>query len=228
MRTLLFQSLAVATAVLTCGASALAQENASPILNTLELRQLVKRAEPADNARLAAHFTALAERYAAEAKRHLSMSKNAVGHPSRNLATGLSAHCNRLADINTQSEKTTRELAAYHDKMAGGIPSSPPPGAARFLEGAGAPEPTKTDLNRLAATATTATDHHALEEYFQTLAKRYTADAKEHATLAQTYRGTRIAQAAVHHDHLARLSREAAKEAEAAAAMHKGLAGAPR
>jgi len=46
--------------------------------------------------------------------------------------------------------------------------------------------------------------------------------------LAQTYRGTRIAQAAVHHDRLAGLSRDAAKEATAAAEMHKGLAGVAR
>ena len=50
----------------------------------------------------------------------------------------------------------------------------------------------------------------------------------EHVTLAQTYRGTRIAQAAVHHDRLAGLSRDGAKEATAAAEMHKQLAGVGR
>ena len=43
-----------------------------------------------------------------------------------------------------------------------------------------------------------------------------------------TYRGTRIAQAAVHCDVLVRLSRDAAKEATAAAEMHKQLAGVGR
>jgi hypothetical protein len=42
------------------------------------------------------------------------------------------------------------------------------------------------------------------------------------------YRGTRIAQAAVHHDRLAVLSRDSAKEVTAAAAMHKQLAGVAR
>ena len=54
----------------------------------------------------------------------------------------------------------------------------------------------------MAAKASTPADHHALEEYFLTLAKRYTADANEHAATANTYRGTRIAQAAVHCDRL--------------------------
>ena len=59
-------------------------------------------------------------------------------------------------------------------------------------------------------------------------AKRETAEANEHMALAQAYRGTRIAQAAVHHDRLAGLSRDAAKEATTAAEMHKQLAGLAR
>jgi len=43
--------------------------------------------------------------------------------------------------------------------------------------------------------------------------------------LAQAYRGTRIAQAAVPHDRLAALARDSAKEATASAKMHKQLAG---
>ena len=80
----------------------------------------------------------------------------------------------------------------------------------------------------MAATASSPAEHHALEEYFLTLAKKYTADAAEHATTANTYRGTKIAQAAVHCDNLVRLSKNAAKEATAAAAMHKQLAGVGR
>ena len=60
-----------------------------------------------------------------------------------------------------------------------------------------------------------------LEEYFLTLAKRYTTDANEHVTLALTYRGGRFAQAAVHYDRLANVARDAAKEATRAAGMHK-------
>ena len=229
MRTVHFRSLSLAAAaVLTLTASGAAQERPSGLLNNLEVRQLVTRAEPGDQAQLSAHFTALGDRYAAEAKRHISMSQSFIGNPSRNLGTGMSAHCKRLADLNTQSAMTVRELAAYHAKMASGTPATPPRDAARFQGGAGAPEPTEKELIALAAKANTPAEHRGLEEYFVTLAKRYTAEANEHVALAQTYRGTRIAQAAVHHDRLAGLSRDAAKEATVAADMHKQLAGVGR
>ena len=225
MRTLQFRSLAGAAAtLLTLAASATAQDKPNGLLNTLEVRQLVARAAPADNARLATHFSALAERYTAEAKRHVSMSQSFVGNPSRNLGTGMSAHCKRLADLNTQSATTVRELATYDEELAAGTSAQPPRDGAPFQGGAGAPEPTQKDLNALAAKASTPAEHKALEEYFLTLAKRYTTTADEHVTLAQAYGGTKIAQASAIHDHLARLARDSAKEATAAADMHKQLA----
>ena len=225
MRTIHRRSLLLASlAVLMFVASGIAQERPSGLLNNLEVRQLVARAEPADNARLVAHFTALADRYTAEAKRHVSMSRSFVGNPSRNLSTGMSAHCKRLADLNTQSAATVRELAAYHEKLAAGTSAEPPRDAARFHGGAGAPEPTEKDLNALAAKASTPAEHKALEEYFVTLANRYTTAADEHVTLARAYRGTKIAHASAIHDYLARLARDSAKEATAAADMHKQLA----
>jgi hypothetical protein len=229
MRTVHFRSMSLAAAaVLTLTANVAAQDRPSGLLNNLEVRQLVARAEPGDQAQLSAHFTALGDRYAAEAKRHISMSQSFIGNPSRSLGTGMSAHCKRLADLNTQSATTVRELAAYHTKLASGTPASPPRDAARFQAGAGAPEPTEKELNALAAKASTPAEHRGLEEYFLTLAKQYTAEANEHVALAQAYRGTRIAQAAVHHDRLAGLSRDGAKEATAAAEMHKQLAGIGR
>jgi hypothetical protein len=156
------------------------------------------------------------------------MSQSFVGNPSRNLGSGMSIHCKRLADLNTQSATTVRELASYHEKLAAGAPATPPLDGARFQGGAGASEPTEKELNALAAKANTPAEHRALEEYFLTLAKRYAAEANEHVTLAQTYRGTRIAQAAVIHDRLAGLARDEAKEATAAAEMHKGLANIAR
>ena len=68
---------------------------------------------------------------------------------------------------------------------------------------------------------------HALDPFLM-LAKRYTTAADEHVTLSATYRGTKIAQASAIHDHLARLARDSAKEATAAAEMHKQLAAAGR
>jgi len=229
MRTVHFRSVLLsAAAVLTLAGSVAAQDKPAGLLNNLEVRQLVARGEPGDQAQLSAHFSALADRYAAEAKRHISMSQSFIGNPSRSLGTGMSAHCKQLANLNTQSETTVRELAAYHAKLASGTPATPPKDGARFQGGAGAPAPTEKELNALAAKASTPADHRGLEEYFLTLARRYTAEANEHVALAQAYKGTRIAQAAVHHDRLAGLSRDAAKEATAGAEMHKQLAGVAR
>jgi hypothetical protein len=229
MRTIQIRFLSLAAlALLALAGSAAAQDKSPALLNALEVRQLVARAEPGDHARLSAHFTALAERYAAEARRHTSMSQSFIGNPNRNLGTGMSAHCKRLADLNTQSATTVRELATYHQTLAAGAPSTTPREGARFEGGAGARAPTDQDLNALAAKARTPADHRGLEEYFLTSAKRYTADATDHAAMAQTYRGTRIAQAAVHCDRLVTLSRDSAKEATEAAAMHKQLAGIAR
>ena len=228
MRTVHFRLVVVAAALLAFAGTVTAQDKPNSLLNTLEVRQLVARAEPADNARLSAHFSALADRYTAEARRHLSMSQSFVGNPSRNLGTGMSVHCKRLAELNTESATTVRELAAYHEKLAAGAPATPPRDGARFQGGAGAPEPTEKELNALATKAGTPAEHHALEEYFLTLAKRYTTAADEHVTLAATFRGTKIAQASAIHDHLARLARDSAKEATAAAEMHKQLANVAR
>jgi hypothetical protein len=229
MNTIYMRSLSIAAfAALTLAGNVAAQAKPSGLLNSLEVQQLVSAGEPGDHVRLAAHFTALGNRYAAEAKRHLSMSQSFVGNPSRNLGAGMSLHCKRLADLNTQSATTVRELAAYHDKLASGGPATAPRDGARFEGGAGASEPTEKELNALAAKAGTPAEHRALEEYFRTLTTRYTSEADEHVTLAQSYRGTRIAQAAVHHERLAGLSRDAAKEATAAAEMHKDLAGLAR
>jgi hypothetical protein len=234
MKAIPSSSLATTTASIVAAAIAIstitgaAQDKAQALISNIEVRQLVARGEPGDSARLSAHFTALADRYAAEARRHSAMAQSFAGNASRNLGTGMSAHCKRLADLNTQSAATVRELAAYHRKLAAGVAATPPPEGARFEGGAGAPEPTEKDLSALAAKAATPAEHRALEEYFLTLAKRYTAEANEHAELAQVHRGTRVAAAAVQHERLAGFSRDAAKEATDAAAMHKALAGIGR
>ena len=225
MRTLHLRSLAgAAAALLILAGIATAQDTPNALLNTLEVQQLVARAEPADNALLAAHFSALAERFSAEARRHTAMSQSFAGNPNRNVGTGMGLHCKRLADLNTQEATTLRELATYHADLVGGKDVTPPAGSARYQSGAGAPAPTDKELADLAAKANTPADHHGLEEYFQTLAGRYDADAKAHVSFAAGLRGTRIEHTAALHDRLASLSRDAAKEARAAADMHKQLA----
>jgi hypothetical protein len=157
------------------------------------------------------------------------MAQAFIAAPTRRVPANTAAdHCKRLAALNAKSAETLRELAAHHDKRAAGTPSIPPKGSARFHEGTGAPEATDAELSALAAKASTPADYRALQEYFLTAAKRYTADANEHVAMAAAYRGTRIAQAAVHCDHLVELSRDEAKEATAAAEIHGQLAGVPR
>jgi hypothetical protein len=226
MRTFTIRTLVMgALAIVAVAESAAAQSASSSILNALEVQTLVAGGEPGDNARLSAHFAALADHYVAEARRHTSMSQGFVGNPNRHLAADMGAHCKRLAELNTRLAATVRELAAHHQKLSVGAPSIPPRDAARFHGGAGAPEPSKQELRALAARARTPDDHFALEEYFLTLAKRYAANAHEHAATAQSYRGSKIAQAAVHCDRLVARARKLADEATAHAAVHKAFAG---
>jgi hypothetical protein len=225
MRTIRLRALAIgALGILAVATAAPAQTRSPGLLSSVEVRQLVQRAEPGDHARLSVHFAALDEQYTAEASRHRSMSQGFAGNPSRGLGTGMTAHCNHLADLNTQSATTLRELAVYHNRLAAGTTSATPADRARFQEGAGAPNPTDQELRALAETARTPSDHRTLEEYFLTLATRHAAAAKDHAAMAQTYRGTRLAGAGVHCDRLVALSRDSAREATEAAAMHKHLA----
>jgi len=194
-------------------------------LNTLEVRRLVGSADTGDQDRLATHFSALAERYAEQA-RHTAMARAFTGNPNRQMATGWSAHCERLAKLDTQSAGIVRELAAHHQRSATGTASAAPQGGASFESGAGASTQSDEDLVALAAKARTPADHRALEEYFVTLEKQYTADVAEHVAMAGTYRGTRIAWAAVHCDQLASHARESAQQAKEAAATHRRLAAA--
>ena len=228
MTTFSIRTLTIAALAIVAVAGPATAQNTSPILTTLEVRRLVASGEPADHAALVRHFTALAERYEAEARRHTAMATAFVGNPNRNLGGGMSAHCKRLATLNTQSATALRELAGHHRALAAGAASAVPPNAGRFQAGAGAPEPTEADLKALAAKAATPADHRALEEYFRTVARRHTAEAENHTALAESYRGTRIAQAATHCDRIVANAREAAKEATAAAEMHRQLANIAR
>jgi hypothetical protein len=225
MKTISTWMVAGVVVALAIFANTATAQTPSPILNALEVQKLVASADPADNARLSAHFAALSDRYTREAARHNAMAQAFIAAPTRRTPTNSAAdHCKRLATLNEKSADTLRELAAYHEKRAAGAAAAAPKDAARFQAGAGAPEPSDDELSALAARASTTADHHALEEYFQSAAKRYREAVNEHVAMAQTYRGTRIAHAAVHCDRLVSLSRDEEKEAAAAAQMHKQLA----
>ena len=228
MTTFTFRPLAIGTLALLMFAGSALSQTASPILNTLEVQKLVASDAPADNAKLSAHFAALGDRYAAEAKRHEAMAKSFVGNPNRNTGADMSVHCRKLADLNNQSATTLRELATHHQKLAGGVPSTPPRDGARFQGGAGASQPTDQELTAWTARADTPADHRALAEYFQAAALRYTAEAKTNASIAASYRGTKIAQVEAIYDRIVANARESAKEATAAADMHLQFANIAR
>ncbi|OFW40618.1 MAG: hypothetical protein A3F70_13985 [Acidobacteria bacterium RIFCSPLOWO2_12_FULL_67_14] len=222
MKSRFVRTLAGTAAFVLVASVASAQAPSTAVLNVLEVRQLVARAEPADHARLERHFSALAFEHGREASRHAAMATAIGGNPNHPAPTA-SAHCARLAEINTQSAVTLRELARHHAALAGGMPSTTPDNAGRFENGEGAPAPTDDELRVMAARAKTPSDHRALQEYFVTLALRYEAEAADHGTMAGAYRGNanrRGGDPAVHCDRLVKLLREAADEARAAAARH--------
>jgi hypothetical protein len=220
------RSLSALAVVMVGAGLAFAQDRPSPILNSVEVRQLAARAEAADQARLGSHFSALADRYAADAERHTAMARAFGGNPNRSLATDMPVHCKRLAQLSTESATVLRELAAHHRKLAGGSASEPPAAGAKFEAGAGAREPNEADLYALAGKANTPADHRLLQDYYLAIAKRYDSDAASHSTMAATYRSnSRLAGAAVHCDRLVEKTRGIAQESRAAAAMHATLAG---
>jgi hypothetical protein len=210
--------------MLAAGSHVAAQERPPGLLNKLEVQTLVARGDPVDNDRLFAHFRALWDRYLTDAERHESMASSVTGNPNRSSAAGTPQHCTQLATFGRQSAKTIRELALYHKQLAEGVPATLPPGAARFEGGAGAPDPTQQELDALAARARSRTDHLALEEYLRTVAARQSRTADEHTMQALTFRGGRFGQAAVHHERLATVARDAARRATRAAEMQRQYA----
>lgn len=198
----------------------------SATLSEAEVRQLIVRGEPLDHARLNAHFMAMADQNAADAKRHEAMGQAFAGNTKlTHLAASQREHCRQLSARNLESASTLRELAAHHAKLAAGQTSTPPRGSERLQGAEGGRIPSDAELTKLAASAETAADHRALEGYFTALAARYDRETKESAAFAASWRGmTRNPSApalATRWDALAKQQRDAAAEARAAAAMHR-------
>lgn len=112
------------------------QQRAGRILLTSEcagFQQLVTSAEPTAHVRLAAHFSALADQYIAEAARHGRRERTSVAPPRSQLDASMPIHCRQLAQHWVQSASTLRELAAYHAHAGRGsvfelLPQRPLPG----------------------------------------------------------------------------------------------------
>lgn len=214
-----------ALALVACGTgAALAQGAPSAILDSVRVRQLVASEAPADQAALAAHFSALADRHASAARVHDAMGQSAAANPRGN-GQEMKAHCKRLAGLERKASATLRELAAHHAAVGRGAASTAPPSGTRYQAGAEARAPSEADMNALVRRAATPADHRALQDYFQTFAKRYQAEADGHAGMAVLYRTTsRLAPVANHCDRLVTELRAAAAEATQAATMHGLLA----
>ena len=229
------RTISVGTVVAACalslfaGGAALAPDPPTPVLNTLELRQLVDRAEPADHARLSAHFGALAERYATDAKQHERMGQASTGQAGKSSNAGLAAHCRSLAKFDRELEKGARALATFHTGRAAGAPVAAPANTRGLESGTGASKPKEDELAEFAAQAAKTNDHRALSDYFTTLAARYSADADTHTAMSVSYgTNSRLAGMVPHCDRLAKTARGAAKEAQMAASMHKELLSSSR
>ena len=222
-----YTRILITMGALLASVTLVAAQTSLGLVNKLEVQKLVADGSPEASATLATHFAALADRYATEAAQHKTMAQAYTANANRAIAPGLAAHCARLADLATESAAAAREMATYHEQLAYGKVTTAPKNAGRLNSGAGAPEPTAVDLHHLAMMARTPADHRSLEEYFLTLAKNNAADADMHVAMAQAYRaGVRkgTGDPAAHCDRLVKLSREAAKEATAAAATHRQLA----
>lgn len=220
-----FWALSLGALILFVPTSNATAQTPSGILNRLEVQRLAASMNADDHRRLAVHFAALADQYTAIAKRHMAMSQASPGNASRQTGYGGQAHFKRLAELNIKWAATARELAAHHERLAAGIDSVPPSDARLFEAGAGAPEPTEEDLNALAAKASTAADHRELATVYAARADRFRAEANEHVAMAASFRGTKIASAAVHCDRIVMQARKAAAEATAAAVKQTELAG---
>ena len=188
-------------------------------LTASEVSQLISRGDPADHARLSAHFAALAERQAADVKMHTAMQQ-AYANSGKPSGLGMVNHCKAMVGRGQESAGSLRELSAYHSKLAGGATIQG--GLAILAPSSG--HPSDAELTRLAATAETAADHCALQTYFASVATRDEGEAADHAAYAKTWRGltkvTAYQTQAAAHDRVAGQLRETAKEARAAASMH--------
>jgi hypothetical protein len=218
----------VAVVLLSFAGAADAQRGPAVILNSLDVMQLVASTEPADQVRLAAHFSALTDQDTIEATRHQSMARSFAGTSRPQLDASMTMHCRQLTALALESAGTLRALAAYQAQLGLRITLPAPAKGARFYAGEGATPPSATDVRTWVARAKTSTEHRVLADYFTAVANRHAATEVTHRLMANTHRGTKIEASAAHCDRLVKLSRDGAREARVAAALHNQMAEASR
>ena len=224
VRSLMTGVLALA-AIAAAGAAQ--QQTSANLLTATQVRELVAKAStPAEHAQLRNHFTALAERYEADAKRHAALAK-LPGNPTRQATSGSAMHHTRLSETVGEMAKSARELATFHGQLATGAPAMHPGDPSNLEQGAGAATVmSDAQLQQLISTARTPSDHGKLVEYFTTLATKYSQDANSHAAMAAAYRANPrgMLSAVAHCDRLVQQAKTASAEAKALAAEHQALA----
>lgn len=209
------------------GMAAAQQPSSQGLLTGAQVRDLAAKASTAaEHAQLRNHFTVLAERYEAEAKRHGTMAK-LPGNPNRRSGGDYATHWRRLSESVGAMAKSARELADFHGKLATGQPATRPADPAHLEHGTGAPTVlSDAQLQQLVTGARTPGDHGKLVEYFNSLAAKYSQDADAHATMAGGYRGhpRGMTSAVDHCERIVKQARTAAAEAKALAAEHQAMA----
>lgn len=195
------------------------QGNTGAILTKEELRQAISAPGGPDHVKLAAHFTAVADRYAADAAKHAEMAKGFSTNTSRAGGPDMRGHCTALANLSAGMEKSARALSKFHADSARSGAKGAGPGSAAANGADHANMPGMANMPGIADKAPAVGDHAAMSSYFTSLADRYTADADTHAAMAELYRTGRMAGMADHCERLARDARTAAKRAREAAAQ---------
>lgn len=131
MRTMFSRTFFAGVALVALATGAAAQDRTA-LLTSIEVKELVARAQPDDHARSRDHFGALAGRYTVDAQRHKAMAQVLTGNPNHPPAVSPGVHHMRLADAAIQSATTARELSAHHGRLAAGQTSQAPANSARL------------------------------------------------------------------------------------------------
>lgn len=221
LRLLMIAAFAMATAQ-----TATAQ-NASGLLNRLEVQRLVVADTSEAHTALAKHFIALAEVYKADAARYSGMAALPAGNPNHPFGIDARERRMRQADTAATAARTVRALAAYHQILSIGGTARRLAAAPAFNGGQGAPMPTRAELDELARTARTPSAHRELAEYFLIVSRAETANAEAYVRTARMMRvsGARNTEGiAARYDHLASMARQGARQANLAVELQRKLA----
>jgi hypothetical protein len=216
----------IAALAITTAQTATAQ-NASGLLSTLDVQRLVSADTQEAHAALAKHFIALAEIYRVDAARYSALAASPGGNPNHPFGTDARERRIRQADAATAAARTVRAVAAYHQILSIGRTLRRPAGAPAFDGGKGAPRPTPAELDELVRTARTPPAQRELVEYFLGVERTERANAEAYARTARMtlVSGARNTEAiAARYEHLASMSREAARQANLAVELHRQLA----